>query len=111
MLTRCKASRTLFGGRGVATFDVDEVQGITNVVWGGGGRSGGVGTFDVDEMQGIPYVVWGGGGRGGVVAFDVGEMQGIMCAVHPLSVKDPREDLRGCFCRLGEDWSHSLQSI
>ena len=37
----------------------------------GGGLGGGVATFDVDEMQGIMYVAWGGGRRGGVVTFDV----------------------------------------
>ena len=45
VLTRCKASRTLLGGRG-----------------GGGG--GGAVTFDVDEMQGIMCVVVLGVGHG-----------------------------------------------
>ena len=61
-----------------ASLHVDEMQGMLfGEGWGG---RGGVATFDVDKMQGITYVVWGRGGRGGregggAVPFDVDEIK------------------------------------
>ena len=77
--------------------------------------------FDV-EMQGITYVVWGGGSCkascalfGGSARFAEDRFLGVVCFSyllnHPPRFKDPQEGLRGCFCWLGGDESHSLQSI
>ena len=76
MLTRCKASCALFGGRGGS--------------W--------VVAFDVDDTPGLPKIVFS--------ALFVSHF-----AQTPSKCSGPQEGLRGCFCWLGGDWSHSLHSI
>ena len=105
--------RCLGGGEG-------EMPSIMCVVWGEGVWRGSNVRCSRDARPHVRCFGWGW--LAWVVAFDVDDTPGLPRIVfwalfafiflkHPLCFKDPREGLRGCFCWLGEDWSHTLQSI